>query len=265
VVGCDGSFPSFTLPKEQFSHAGTHSLLATLDDAACRSGVSRGQAFEDFLHMTVCALSGGQMEDEYLAIVKRYSSGRKGERSCDRLAQLLGQLVSIMEETRVDILGDLFQGAITCGEAGQFFTPDSVADLMAMILTGGETTDIERKTVCDPCCGSGRTLLSIAKRQPHWEFIGQDIDLRCVRMTAINLALRNLYGYVIWGNSLAVEQRLVYRTGFNLRGFVRQVPAESCAAIVRQADPSTVSEGSQSQQSESPIDAIKRSQQLFLF
>ena len=47
-------------------------------------------------------------------------------------------------------------------------------------------------------------------------------------MTAINVALRNLYGHVIWGNSLGTEQRLVYRTGFNLRGFVREVPLGDC-------------------------------------
>ena len=42
-------------------------------------------------------------------------------------------------------------------------------------------------------------------------------------MTAINLALRNLYGFVIWGNSLADERRLVYRTGFDLKGFISEV------------------------------------------
>ena len=57
-------------------------------------------------------------------------------------------------------------------------------------------------------------------------------------MTAINLAMRNLYGYVIWGNTLASEQRLVYRTGLNLRGFVRQAtigewPEEVFKAVVK--------------------------------
>jgi hypothetical protein len=71
---------------------------------------------------------------------------------------------------------------------------------------------------------AGRMLLAFAEHCPHWEFMGQDVDLRCVRMTTINLALRNPYGYAIWGNSLRNEQRLVYRTGFNGRGFVREVP-----------------------------------------
>ena len=97
-----------------------------------------------------------------------------------------------------------------------------------MTLVGVETEDGEKKTVADPCCGSGRMLLAAADVQPHWDFVGQDIDLRCVRMTAINMALRNLYGHVIWGNSLGTEKRLVYRTGFNLRGLVREVPLGDC-------------------------------------
>lgn len=78
-------------------------------------------------------------------------------------------------------------------------------------------------------------LLAIADLKPHWEFVGQDVDLRCVRMTALNLALRNLYGYVVWGNSLGLEKRLVYRTGFNLQGFIREIPLENCPAPVQQS------------------------------
>jgi hypothetical protein len=99
--------------KEQFLHPETADLLKTLDEAARRSGVSRGQAFEDFLHMAVCALSGGRMEDQYLAIVKKHSEGKPGSRGVDSLAALYGQAVAAMEQTRdemKDVLGDLFQG-----------------------------------------------------------------------------------------------------------------------------------------------------------
>lgn len=179
--------------------------------------------------MSVCSLSGGAMEEQYLQVVKKHTEGEQGKRGCDRLAQLFGQLVDSIEETRKDILGDLFQGAITYGEAGQFYTPETITQLMAeMTLAQAEPESGESKRVLDPCCGSGRMLLSVAERNPHWEFVGQDIDLRCVRMTAINLALWNRYGYVIWGDSLREEQKLIYRTGFNGRGFVREVPlAES--------------------------------------
>ena len=89
------------------------------------------------------------------------------------------------------------------------------------------------KRVGDPACGSGRMLLAVAEIQPHWHFVGQDVDLRCVRMCAINLALRNLSGYVIHGNSLTDERRLVYRTGFDLVGFISEVPLDACPEPVR--------------------------------
>lgn len=178
---------------------------------------SNGQAFSDFLTMTVCALSGGQMEDQYLQAVKRYSEGEKGKRGCDHLANAFAALIQAMETTRVDILGDIFQGAITFGEHGQFFTPEPICSLLAQMTAGSP------QSVYDPCCGSGRTLLAHANLGRCAEFFGQDIDRRCVQMTAINLSLRNLYGWVILGNSLANEAQLIYRTGFNGKGFIAEV------------------------------------------
>ena len=101
------------MAKEQFFHSESADILKTLDEAARRSGVSRGQVFEDFLHMSLCALSGGQLEEQYMATVKKHSEGKKGKRGCDAIAQAFAMLVDAMEKTRQDILGDLFQGGIT--------------------------------------------------------------------------------------------------------------------------------------------------------
>lgn len=216
--------------KEHFQHKETYTLLKKLDDAANRSHRSRGQVFEDFLEMSVCALAGGTMEEPYLKVVQRYAEGEKGKRPVDLLAQLFGELVNVMEQTGADVLGDLFQGAITYGEHGQFYTPDHLCRLMAGMQMHKEDTG---KRILDPCCGSGRMLLACAEVNRSNEFYGQDIDLRCVRMTAINLALRNLYGYVIWGNSLIAEQKLSYRTGFNGKGFVRELNTDEVQEMPR--------------------------------
>lgn len=121
-----------------------------------------------------------------------------------------------------------------------------------------------RRTIHDPCSGSGRILLAAAQINRHWEFCGQDVDIRCVRMTALNLAFRNLYGYVIWGNTLALEQKLVYRTGFDGRGFLRQVPLEACPAPVQCAT-SAPSETHLDAGSEPPIAGDGKGRQLELF
>ena len=259
------------MPKEQFQYAETKPVFELIDEASRRSGVSRAQAFEDFLHMSVCSLSGGEMEEQYLATVKKHTEGKPGKRGCDSIAHAFGALIHAMEKTRHDILGDLFQGAITYGEAGQFLTPEPICQVMtAMTIGDVDGKAGEKKTVFDPCCGSGRMLLAAADIQPHWEFIGQDVDLRCVRLTAINLALRNLYGYVIWGNSLGLEKKLVYRTGFNLRGVIREVPLEDCPAPVQRSAvspssspaPSSVDEAGGPTSDDAPTGP---KEQLFLF
>jgi hypothetical protein len=217
------------MPREQFLYNGTQQICDLLDEAGRRAGVSRGQTFEDFLACTLSALSNRQMEDEYLAVVRKgYADGEKGRRGIDSLTQAFGTLIDLMEQTRKDILGDLFQGGITYGEAGQFMTPEQLCEFMAALcIDEKQPGDV----ACDPCCGSGRMLLAFAEHHPGGELVGQDIDLRCVRMTSINLALRNLYGYVLWGNSLAGEVKLAYRTGMNMDGgFIRHVRPGELAA-----------------------------------
>jgi type I restriction-modification system DNA methylase subunit len=206
------------VPREQFLYDGTQQLCDLLDEAGQRAGVSRGQAFEDFLSCTVATLSNRQMEEEYLAVVRKgYAEGQPRRRGIDTLTQAFGTLINLMERTRKDILGDLFQGGITYGEAGQFLTSAEICQLMAALTVDEQT---QNEIVADPCCGSGRMLLAYADNHRPRALVGQDIDLRCVRMTSINLALRNLFGYVLWGNTLAREVKLGYRTGLNMYGGV---------------------------------------------
>ena len=154
------------------------------------------------------------MEDEYLQAIEKHKNGPTGKRGVDVLARMFGKLVDVTDKTRADILGDLFQGAITYGEKGQFLTPEPICQMMATMNIPPEKTDLDgRRTVNDPCCGSGRMLLASAEIQPNWHFVGQDVDLRCVRMTAINLALRNHYGHVVHGNSLSNTCKAIYVTG----------------------------------------------------
>jgi hypothetical protein len=172
------------------------------------------------------------MEEEYLAVIaKGYGEGESGKRGVDSLTTSFATLIQLIEETRRDILGDLFQGGITYGEAGQFLTPEEICRMLAQMTIDEQQAD---ETVCDPCCGSGRMLLAYAEQKRPRELIGQDVDLRCVKMTSINLALRNLYGYVLWGNSLTNEVKLGYRTGMNMfGGFIRYMRPGELAEKLR--------------------------------
>jgi type I restriction-modification system DNA methylase subunit len=84
------------------------------------------------------------------------------------------------------------------------YTPEATTDLMSQMTT---EPDAEVKTVNDPCCGSGRMQLSVAKINPHLTFHGHDIDIRCLRMCAINLVYRGLRGLVIQGDTLPGPER----------------------------------------------------------
>ena len=211
--------------KEQFLISASQGVLEHIDRAADRAGFSRGQTFEDFLTFVRCSLAGQTMEEEYLrTVAKGYAKGKQQDRGIDHVARGFAALIEAMEKTHQDILGDIFTGAVTYGEHGQFFTPDSVTQIMAEMMVGGDVGGAT-KSVNDPACGSGRLLLAVGKKHPHWEYIGQDVDHRCAQMTAINLGLNGLRGWAVWQNTLTLECHRVYRVGFHLSGgVIREVP-----------------------------------------
>ena len=210
--------------KEQFALAASRDVLEFLDEAASRAGLSRGQTFEDFLTFVRCSLAGRTMEEEYLqTVAKGYAKGEEGKRGIDSIVKTFANLVMAMEDTGQDVLGDIFTGGIIYGERGQFFTPDSICLLMAEMTTQDGGSGLQ--SVNDPTCGSGRFLLAVGKKHPGWEFTGQDVDHRCVQMTAINLGLNGLQGWAVWQNTLTLECYRVYRIGFHLNGgVIREVP-----------------------------------------
>ncbi|HRX78739.1 MAG TPA: N-6 DNA methylase, partial [Pirellulaceae bacterium] len=222
--------------KEQFFYPATPPLFKKLEQLSQRSSVSRGQAFEDFLTATVCALAAETKEDEYIAMIERHKNGKRGRRGADLMPEMFADLVNAMSETDADILGDLFQGSITYGEAGQYFTPEAITKLMAELSVDPDArpTDDQPLYINDPACGTGRMLLEASNINPYAELVGQDIDARCARITAVNLGLRSRYGYVVCGNTLSGETRFAYRIApffheslnGRRRGVIRDIPPE---------------------------------------
>lgn len=164
----------------------------------------------------------GAYNAKYMEIVERYQEKEKnaprGTRTIDLMAQAWGMLYKETLETKKDILGEIYQAQITYGEHGQFFTPEHITDVMTE-LVGKEKTLSEGvqkgEKVMDPCCGSGRFLLSRAKKHPEDYLIGQDIDERCCKMAAINLWIFDLTGEIRQGDSLAgkIDKRWIIKKG----------------------------------------------------
>ena len=195
-------------------------LWACIENATGHGRRNAGTVFADFLEMACCALTGGRQEPEYLAVVGRYAERdcRDGKRGCDWLADAFGLLCNTDGAT--DVLGETYEAMVSYGEHGQFFTPENVCAMMAMMQVEGvgPRDDGEPVRIADTCCGSGRMLLAAAKHAPAGaEFHGTDIDARCERMAALNLALRGIDGVVLCRNGLTDEApRFAYRTGWRM-------------------------------------------------
>lgn len=165
--------------------------------------VGRSRAFCDFLTLAVCALSAKQKEDEYLQVAKKYSSDEMMH-----FSKAFACMVDDMNDRGgglKDCLGDYFMDILSNERQGQFFSPQPICDLMA-VITHSETENTN--TVNDCCCGSGRMLLASAKINRFSKFYGADIDIQCCQMTLINLCLNGLFGVVSHMDTLrALEWR----------------------------------------------------------
>lgn len=178
------------------------------------------EVFRDFCEMGAIALSNkvdmlnrGKRENRYLEIIKRY---RPGE--VHRFPEMFGAMVASLERGFHDCLGELFM-ALELGDhwKGQYFTPFSIASLMARMTMGDVRGLISRKgffTINEPCSGAGAMFIAAAQAvheqginyQQHMHATAQDIDLTAVHMSYVQLALYHIPAIVIHGNTLAVTE-----------------------------------------------------------
>lgn len=206
-------------------------ILKSLE-AVLRHGYSSYNVFTDWLDLMLFAL---QRDDErYLEIVKRYKNNQPmGEREIDYFCHAFTLLQLEMQKTNDDVLGEVYmQWNMNNKYRGQFFTPKHVASAMAHMLN-------PKGRILDPCCGSGVLLVEAIKTMDNETidgsvFVGQDIDLTCAKMCALNLLFFNVNGYVVWGDSLLMECRKVYQTARSpLGGSIRELEGDVLEAFRR--------------------------------
>lgn len=166
-------------------------------------GRNRADVFRDLLDVCLYYLSAGMLAEDYARVEKQYN-----EQNMSLFLEMLN-VIADNSEGFEDALGDIFMDFVSHGHNGQFFTPMNITDMMAMI-NGCEKLTPEQ-TVCDPACGSGRTLLSAAKicaeknegKRP--KCYGSDIDITCVKMAVINMLMNSIPGEIAWMNALTLE------------------------------------------------------------
>ncbi len=166
--------------------------------------------FNDALTMSICSLhrtniqSSLSIKDEANEAMYLDIAGKYEKPELLIFSEILGTLMkNTYDHPYLDLLGEYFCNEITRGENGQFFTPEPVCDLMSQMQ--GEKGSIEYKTILDPACGSGRTLLSFAKLNPNNLFYGADVSSSCAKMSVLNFFMNGLRGEVAWMNSLSME------------------------------------------------------------
>lgn len=191
----------------------------------------RYEVFRDFVTMSAIALHNAvrmtqTLEDEYLAIVKRYNREEVSE-----ICGLLGKLVLIMENDEPkDILGSLYMELeLGSNHVGQFFTPHEVSKLMAQTVHGDQLAKLDKSfiTLSEPACGAGGMVLAFASvmisyrhnpNQRLWVQC-QDIDRTAALMCYLQLSLWHIPAVVLVGDTLAMEVREAFYTPAHYLGY----------------------------------------------
>ena len=182
------------------------------------------QVFEDFVILSACSVSNAvdflhreEREKVYLDTIKKYT-----KKEVEEFPKMFALLVEALEQElsvrgSSDVLGRLYHDLELHNKwRGQFFTPQSIADMMAEMSISDHDADIKQRgyiTVCEPCCGSGVMILGIAKAllKSHYSpsqnlvVTAVDLDLKCTCMAYIQLSLYGIPAVIEHADTLACK------------------------------------------------------------
>ena len=176
------------------------------------------QAFRDCVEMGAISIANRwdfrqEREERYLAIVKHYT-----REQLETLARMFGYVSLSIAERWHDCLGELYgDQELNIIEAGQFFTPYHVAQLMAKLALGNVADVIREKgfaTLGEPAVGAGSLALAAAEEVEAQGFeiarmlcvTAIDINVTAVHMAYVQLALRGVPAVVIRGDALLQQE-----------------------------------------------------------
>ncbi len=168
--------------------------------------------FDAFTRFAACALSAQTREAEYLEEAKGWE-----KQDLDLIAEAFAALILEMEAKPFeDLIGGYYMEFALSHKGqrwnGEFHTPKHICDLMARIAFGNiESFPAEGPiTVCEPACGAGAMILSLAQICPpqvrrRLRVTAIDINRTACDMAFINTTLWGIPTRVIHGNALSME------------------------------------------------------------
>ena len=183
-------------------------------------------AYSDFLEVSAIAISNAvcfnqEKENRYFQIKKKYL-----EEDFEIFTQLLIKLCEELEKNYNDVLGQLYM-ELGLGSKwhGQFFTPYHVCKLTASLTCDNIDDIIKQKgfiTLNEPCVGGGAMPIAYAEimknkgynPQKQLLVIAQDLDIKAVHMSYIQLSLLGIPAVVYHMNTLSLEAYSEWKTPF---------------------------------------------------
>lgn len=190
------------------------------------------RVFSDFCEMAALSLAqplawSDAREERYLSIARRYAADE-----INLFPRMLAHTVAALDTPEPsDFLGEVFEALELANHwHGQFFTPMSVARMMAeMTLQDVEEIIRERGyfTLLEPACGAGAMVIAAAASlrargidyQQCMHATAIDIDATAAHMTFIQLSLLHVPAVVHVGNALSWEIRDTLLTPAHHLGF----------------------------------------------
>ena len=170
------------------------------------------RTFNAFVRLAACTLAAQTREAEYLEEAKYWEKP-----DLELLSKALGTLILEMESRPFeDVLGGYYMEFALSSKGqqwgGEFHTPKTICDLMAKMMVGDLASVPEDHliTVCEPACGAGAMILSLAEACPpevrrRLRVTAIDISRTACDMTFINTTLWGIPTRVIHGNSISLE------------------------------------------------------------
>lgn len=199
--------------------------VSELAEAIRSMGYTQGlnTVFTTFLEITATALAcatnhinKAKREERYAALTENMTPEILNQYA--ELEIQLFQAIQSYKDDPIDILGAVYHELNLNNEwNGQFFTPDNISRLMAEIVDVGNregNTSDEPILINEPTCGSGTMVIASAWSMlrkgidytTRCLFVAEDIDIRCVWMTYIQLTLYRIPAIIIHGNTLTAEE-----------------------------------------------------------